>query len=65
MTTPATAVRHDVPLAKVARRMIEHRWRVLPVLGDDGRVVGMVSRGDLLRADSPPPELPPPELPSE
>jgi CBS domain-containing protein len=56
MTTGVTAVRHDVPLAKVARKMIEHRRRVFPVLGDDGRVVGMISRGDLLRADSPPPE---------
>ncbi|HEY2192910.1 MAG TPA: CBS domain-containing protein [Actinomycetospora sp.] len=55
MTTPVTAVRHDVPLVKVARKMIEYRRRVFPVLGDDGRVIGMVSRGDLLRADSPPP----------
>ena len=53
MTTGATAVRHDVPLVKVAKAMIRHTWRVLPVLGDDDRVVGMVSRGDLLRAESP------------
>jgi CBS domain-containing protein len=37
---------------------------VLPVLGDDDRVVGMVSRGDLLRAESPPRENPPAEKPS-
>lgn len=54
MTTGATAVRHDVPIVKVARAMIQHRFRALPVLDDDGRVVGMVSRGDLLRAESPP-----------
>jgi CBS domain-containing protein len=60
MTTGVTAVRHDVPLVKVARRMIKHRWRVLPVLGDDDRVVGVVSRGDLLRAESPAPEATPP-----
>jgi CBS domain-containing protein len=53
MTAGATAVRHDVPIVKVARAMIDHRFRVLPVLGDDGRVVGMVSRGDLLRAEAP------------
>ena len=53
MTTGATAVRHDVPLVKVAKAMIRHTWRVLPVLGDDDRVVGVVSRGDLLRAESP------------
>ena len=64
MTAPATAVRHDVHVMKVARRMIKHRWRVLPVLGDDDRVVGMVSRGDLLRAESPPRENPPAEKPS-
>jgi CBS domain-containing protein len=58
MTAPATAVRHDVPLAKVARSMIEHRRRVFPVVGDDGRLVGMISRGDLLRADSPPTTTP-------
>ena len=34
--------------------MIKHRFRALPVLDDDGRVVGMISRGDLLRAESPP-----------
>ena len=65
MTTDVTAVRHDVPLVKVARRMIKDRWRVLPVLGDDDRVVGMVSRGDLLRAESPPPEEAPAESPPE
>ena len=64
MTTGATAVRHDVPIVKVARAMISHRFRVLPVLDDDGRVVGMVSRGDLLRAEAPsgpPPGSPPSE----
>jgi CBS domain-containing protein len=62
--TPArevTAARHDAPLVKVARRMIQERRRVLPVLDHDDRVVGMVSRGDLLRADSPPPDPVPPD----
>lgn len=54
MTTGVTAVRHDVHVVKVARAMIRERRRVLPVLDDDDRVVGMVSRGDLLRAESPP-----------
>jgi CBS domain-containing protein len=43
--------------------MIKLSRRVLPVLGDDDRVVGMVSRGDLLRAEAPPPEDSPPEDP--
>ncbi|MCD2187952.1 CBS domain-containing protein [Actinomycetospora soli] len=53
MTTSPTAVRHDVPLTKVAKAMVRRRYRSLPVLGDDDRVVGMVSRGDLLRAEAP------------
>jgi CBS domain-containing protein len=53
MTTGATAVRHDVPLPKVAKAMVRRRFRSLPVLGADDRVVGMVSRGDLLRARAP------------
>ncbi|NMO91515.1 HPP family protein [Actinomycetospora sp. TBRC 11914] len=65
MTSPATAVRHDVPLAKVARTMIEHRRRVFPVVDDAGRLVGMISRGDLLRADSPPEEPAGPEEPEK
>jgi CBS-domain-containing membrane protein len=31
---------------------------VFPVVDDDGRLVGMISRGDLLRADSPPTTTP-------
>ena len=61
MTTGVTAVRHDVPLRKVAKKMIQHRRRVFPVFDDDDRVVGIISRGDLLRADSPP-EPPRPQL---
>ncbi|WP_433802796.1 CBS domain-containing protein [Actinomycetospora sp. CA-084318] len=53
MTAGATAVRHDVPLTKVAKAMVRRRYRSLPVLGADDRVVGMVSRGDLLRARTP------------
>ncbi|WP_157647349.1 CBS domain-containing protein [Actinomycetospora chiangmaiensis] len=53
MTARATAVRHDVPLPKVAKAMVRRGYRSLPVLGDDDRVVGMVSRGDLLRAQAP------------
>ncbi|MDL5159592.1 CBS domain-containing protein [Actinomycetospora termitidis] len=54
MTTGATAVRANVSVAKVAKAMVRRRFRSLPVLGRDDRVVGMISRGDVLRAVAPP-----------
>jgi CBS domain-containing protein len=54
MTAGGSAVMHTFPVVKVARVMIKDHRRVLPVLDDDRRVIGMISRGDLLRADSPP-----------
>jgi CBS domain-containing protein len=42
-TTPGTSV------VAAARLMSRHGLKRLPVLDDDGRVIGMVSRGDLLR----------------
>ncbi len=56
MTTRVTRARPRAPLVKVARKMIKDRLRVIPVLDHDERVVGMLSRGDLLRAEAPPPE---------
>lgn len=68
MTTRVTRARPGAPLVKVARKMIKDKLRVVPVLDADERVVGMLSRGDLLRAESPPPEVqeagsPPPGSP--
>ncbi|MEU8510389.1 CBS domain-containing protein [Kitasatospora sp. NPDC048722] len=42
-TTPGTSV------VAAARLMSRHGLKRLPVLDEDGRVIGMVSRGDLLR----------------
>jgi CBS domain-containing protein len=42
--TPADGVRHCMQL------MTERRIRHLPVVGADGRMVGMISIGDLVRA---------------
>lgn len=48
MTKPAVTVTADVPLAEAARLMQRHKVKRLPVVDEEGRVVGIVSRGDLL-----------------
>lgn len=50
MTRPAMTITCDGSVVTAARRMA--RWRVscLPVTDEFGRVVGIVSRGDLLHA---------------
>jgi CBS domain-containing protein len=49
MTARPLAVTEDATAGQAARLMEEHKVRRLPVLRD-GRVVGVVSRSDLLRA---------------
>jgi CBS-domain-containing membrane protein len=49
MTSPAITVRPDAPLGEAARLMTGHGVKRLPVVGPDGRVVGIVSRADLLK----------------
>lgn len=49
MTQPAISVATDAPLAEVVRLMARHRIKRLPVV-DKGRLVGLVTRTDLLRA---------------
>lgn len=49
MTTPALTVRPFEPVSKAARLMVEHRINRLPVTVD-GRLVGIVTRADLVRA---------------
>lgn len=49
MTQPAISVAADAPLAEVVRLMARHRIKRLPVV-DKGRLVGLVTRTDLLRA---------------
>lgn len=48
MTRPASSVRPDTPLKEVARLLIEHRISGMPVVDESGRVVGVISEGDLL-----------------
>ncbi|MCX5097341.1 CBS domain-containing protein [Streptomyces sp. NBC_00365] len=49
MSTPAVTVQPDAALADAAKRMITHRVERLPVVDEKGMLVGIVTRGDLLR----------------
>jgi CBS domain-containing protein len=49
MTTPVRTVRPDDQLRLAAARMVTMGVKRLPVVGDDGRLVGIVTRTDVLR----------------
>jgi CBS-domain-containing membrane protein len=49
MTTPPVTVRPEVTVAAAARALDFQRVKRLPVVDGEGRLVGIVSRGDLLR----------------
>ncbi len=49
MTFPAITVREDEPLGIAAARMAEHEIKRLPVLSAGGKLVGVLSRVDVLR----------------
>ncbi|MGW8379406.1 CBS domain-containing protein [Streptomyces sp. ODS28] len=48
MSAPAVTVRAEAPLPEAARIMARARLKRLPVVGRDGFLLGVVSRGDLL-----------------
>jgi CBS domain-containing protein len=50
MTAPAITVTGDTTLTEAARRMIRHGVKRLPVVDRYGKLVGIVSRVDLIRA---------------
>jgi CBS domain-containing protein len=50
MSAPVETAMKDEPLRNVARRMVENRLRHLVVVDAERRMVGIVSRRDLLRA---------------
>lgn len=49
MTAPAMTVRADTTVAQAARTMRKYGVKRLPVVDADGVLVGIVSRGDLLK----------------
>ena len=50
MRTAAVTVERRTPAREIARLMSEHRVSAVPVLAGQGRVLGVVSEADLLRA---------------
>ena len=50
MIAPALTVQQSTPIVDAARRMLERRYKILPVVDDTGRLVGLIDRADLLRA---------------
>ncbi|MFF3200999.1 CBS domain-containing protein [Streptomyces sp. NPDC002962] len=49
MSAPAVTVRADATVAEAARLMTEHRVERLPVVDEEGSLVGIVTRRDLLQ----------------
>jgi CBS domain-containing protein len=50
MTSPAVTISQDRPLAEAAARMLDEQVNRLPVIEEDGTLVGIVTRADLVRA---------------
>ena len=49
MTTKVVTVRPNTPVREIAKLMIDCRVSGLPVVDDSGRLMGMVTDGDLYR----------------
>jgi CBS domain-containing protein len=58
MTSEVLAVRRETPLKEVARLLVERRISGLPVVDDEGQVVGVVSEADLLVKEQGPDAVP-------
>lgn len=50
MTTPVVAATPVTDIRRIASVMLEHGVDGVPIVNDGGRLVGFVSRGDILRA---------------
>jgi acetoin utilization protein AcuB len=50
MTTRVFTVSPETPIADAARLMVEHRIGGLPVVNDEGQVLGVITETDLFRA---------------
>jgi len=54
MTKPAVTIGPDEPVTHAARLMYNRRVKRLPVTSEDGTLIGIVSRGDVLSVYSRP-----------
>ncbi len=50
MTSPAVTIKSGAAISEAARIMEERRIKRLPVVDDDNRLVGIISRADIVRA---------------
>jgi CBS domain-containing protein len=50
MTSEFIYVGEDTKLTRVLQLMVDHRLRSMPVIDGDQRLVGMISREDVMRA---------------
>ena len=50
ISSPAITVTANVPVAEAARRIVAQRHKMLPVVDEEGRLLGIVDRAHLLRA---------------
>ncbi len=50
MSSPAVTIGPDRPVGEAAARMLDDAVNRLPVIDDDGKLVGIVTRADLVRA---------------
>jgi len=48
MTSPAVTIHADAPVQLAARVMRDRRLKRLPVVGQDGELIGIISRADVL-----------------
>jgi CBS domain-containing protein len=55
MTAPAVTVREDSTLEQVARVMLDHRIGGVPVVGEDGRLRGIITESDFSARNRPVP----------
>ncbi|XP_076945579.1 CBS domain-containing protein CBSX2, chloroplastic-like [Bidens hawaiensis] len=51
LMTPAPLVVHETSnLEEAVRLLLETKYRRLPVVDDDGKLIGLITRGDVVRA---------------
>ena len=50
MQTALTTVRPDLPVAEVTTLLLDAPFRALPVVDEQGRLLGLISTGDLINA---------------
>ena len=51
MSKPVVSVHPDTPLREVARLLLDKEISAVPVVDNNGTLIGMVSEGDLIRPD--------------